>query len=422
MKVDVAKAARERLSSALDLVDSLQAGTFPHPDSRKALLGIEDILKSHLAPLDRLDGESEESVVFELCENVSLTLHEYLPFLGFLYRSRKPYNAFEFYGPLLRIAQDIIGPDTKLILSSEWHYSPFTYVPLTDLPNFVWVGLPASESSNALLTPLAGHEFGHSVWAVRNLSKLFRPTITESFFDYLMEDEHWKIFVQSYPEADTSQDPAELLSDASFGQRTWEAQRWAINQCEEVFCDLIGLRVFGESYLHAFAYVLAPGNHRRGSYFYPSLEDRVSHLVDAAERFSISVPSGFRDAFVPRDPADSTEILLAAADQAVRSSLEDIIEEVDRLGKESSVPQVTQEEVDASLSAFKLLVPDNDASSLPQLINAGWRVENDEDMWSDYTSIKDRKQVLNQLLLKSAQVLEFNLRVEEGNQGHDSPG
>ena len=39
------------------------------------------------------------------------------------------------------------------------------------MPGFVLIGLPAQESSNPLLMPLAGHEMGHIVWDAENYSK-----------------------------------------------------------------------------------------------------------------------------------------------------------------------------------------------------------------------------------------------------------
>ena len=65
---------------------------------------------------------------------------------------------------------DPANRETRLILSSEWDYSPFMYDQITDLPSFVFIGLPACESANPLLLPLAGHELGHSVW-VKNDSR-----------------------------------------------------------------------------------------------------------------------------------------------------------------------------------------------------------------------------------------------------------
>ena len=77
------------------------------------------------------------------------------------------------YAPVLRLARRLLGPDTKLLLSSEWDYSPFVYLPTRDLPEFVLIGVPAYESSNPLLISLAGHELGHNVWNQQDLGKKY---------------------------------------------------------------------------------------------------------------------------------------------------------------------------------------------------------------------------------------------------------
>jgi hypothetical protein len=33
-----------------------------------------------------------------------------------------------------------------------------------DLPDLMFIGLPACEADNALIVPLTGHELGHSLW------------------------------------------------------------------------------------------------------------------------------------------------------------------------------------------------------------------------------------------------------------------
>ena len=97
---------------------------------------------------------------------MSTSLHDlaqYTPILGFILRSTNIRNAFEARGPLVRLAQKLLSKNTKLIVSSEWQYSPFVHPPIQDLKNFVLIGLPAPESSNPLIIPLAGHELGHAV-------------------------------------------------------------------------------------------------------------------------------------------------------------------------------------------------------------------------------------------------------------------
>jgi hypothetical protein len=69
------------------------------------------------------------------------------------------------YVPFLDICKSLVGDKARLILSSEWEYVPYTYPQnLNELPEFIVIGLPASESDNILVFPAAGHELGHSLW------------------------------------------------------------------------------------------------------------------------------------------------------------------------------------------------------------------------------------------------------------------
>ena len=70
----------------------------------------------------------------------------HLPLLGFIRRSSNVRNAFEFYGPIVLLARQLLGRETRFIHSSEWDYSPFTYPKLYEnLKDFVLIGLPTSE-------------------------------------------------------------------------------------------------------------------------------------------------------------------------------------------------------------------------------------------------------------------------------------
>jgi hypothetical protein len=123
-----------------------------------------------------LDVKSHPTVVLQQCGLSLNALFVAMPLAGFLVRSTNVRNAFELYRPLLRLARDLLEPTvtpdqrrTRLVLSSEWEYSPLSYSELPDLPGVVLIGLPAPESSNPLLVPLAGHELGHSPrWTLQN--------------------------------------------------------------------------------------------------------------------------------------------------------------------------------------------------------------------------------------------------------------
>jgi len=177
-----------RLDGVLEEIGRLKESEFPYVHSRDALARIEQLFLSHKATLGGLPPDKNPAIVQRFCSSALTDLFKYLAFLGFILRSTNVRNAFEVYGPLLRLSQLILGPDTKLILSSEWEdYSPFTYRPIAELPNFVLIGFPAPESSNPLLIPLAGHELGHTIWNVRDLSSKYKKRIEEKIIAEIRE-------------------------------------------------------------------------------------------------------------------------------------------------------------------------------------------------------------------------------------------
>jgi hypothetical protein len=55
-----------------------------------------------------------------------------------------------------------------------------------------------------------------------------------------------------------------------------------LGQMEETFCDAIGLKIFGDSFVQSFHYLLAPGFGVDRSLSYPPLPTRAKFMVDHA--------------------------------------------------------------------------------------------------------------------------------------------
>src|ERR1700730_18347132 len=158
-------ATRSKVEHALQRVRGLRSLEPAQGDVENALKQISDALISHRDNLNALAASPvDPAVLAQHCRVTLGELYMFLSSLGFLHRAQHPCNPFEAYDPLRRLAQAVIGADTRIVISSEWDFSPLTYVSLHGLPDFVFIGLPASESEKALLLPLAGHEFGHSLW------------------------------------------------------------------------------------------------------------------------------------------------------------------------------------------------------------------------------------------------------------------
>src|SRR3989442_6962025 len=154
--VSLLDATRSKVEHAMQRVRGLRSLEPAQGDVDKALTQIYQALVRHRENLNALAASPPDPTV--LAQHCRVTLGElymFLSSLGFLHRAQHPCNPFEAYDPLRRLAQAVIGVDTRIVISSEWDFSPHTYVFLHGLPDFVFIGLPASEAENALLLPLA---------------------------------------------------------------------------------------------------------------------------------------------------------------------------------------------------------------------------------------------------------------------------
>ncbi len=239
--------AVDRLRAFVAEVRRVEESEFPYSDSQVALKIIGKLFDGKLARLQAFDDRSEPAIVRQECKLSLGALFQYVPLLGFILRSTNVRNAFEFCAPLKRLARQVLDHNvdeakrtTRLLLSSEWDYSPFVYRDIPDLPGLVLIGLPAPESSNPFLIPLAGHELGHSIWSRRKLGASFKPTVRRHVLTIIRD--RWKDFEQVYQKRPLKQ---EDLTNDMFCVQFWEqAVLWCLRQAEESFCDFIGIRLF----------------------------------------------------------------------------------------------------------------------------------------------------------------------------------
>jgi hypothetical protein len=188
-------------------------------------------------------------------------------------------------------------------LSCEWDYIPFAYPQsLEDLRSFVLIGLPASEAATALLVPLAGHELGHAVWKNRGIGGSAHATLQfrcEQLFNDNMSD-----FRRHYPEYD----PNDMVNKELLPEAVSKTVECAVFQAEEIFCDMFAYAVFGESYVYAFSYILAPKSSRPPTSMYPSYKTRISILRTIAANEGVVLPGtealDFVDETVRHNPRD----------------------------------------------------------------------------------------------------------------------
>jgi hypothetical protein len=154
--MDATSAATQKVQAVLAAVRNLAAGDFPHSDTKDVLAAIEALFSQHEQTLAGLSNAPMAAPIY--CQTVLQSLADYLPILGFIHRSKHASNAFEIYGPLQRLARQLLSDDTKVVVSSEWDFSPFTMIGIEELPSVVLVGLP--ELRRVPWTPSLGVLYG----------------------------------------------------------------------------------------------------------------------------------------------------------------------------------------------------------------------------------------------------------------------
>lgn len=398
---------KEQLEGFRRAISRVGESAFPYPYE-----GPEAAVRELSLVVDRLESTIERAMhplrhagtARQACEAAHHALRTYLPLLGFLLRSTNTRNAFEVCGPLQRLISQFLS-GRKLVLSSEWQFAPFTE-DYQGFGNFVFIGFPASEANNPLLFPLAAHEFGHPVW--RGRAARFRREI-----------ETW---LQANPRGPSE---STTIPDAD----RWVAE-WAARKLEEAFCDCLAVRVFGESFLHAAAYMLAsrPSQKSDGEGRYLGMKERVGLFVRAATKYEIPTPSDYAVQF-ESDPygdlfAPPTDYDMERAERCALAFADDMISEAKAV-TESATPAYElplETQVNDISRAFELRVPPSDPASLAAILNAAWRRYLDiHPRWDtgeppnavEFAARRRSTRELHELVLKTIEVFEYRQLLRE---------
>jgi len=410
MPADALRYARARVRALQSLVSSLRTSEFPQPNYKEGFDLIAEMFRSRDDLLATFTDQTDPAIVHTACQDLLNIIFDLLPILGFFLRSTNVRNAFELHGPLARLACKLVA-NTKLVLSSEWNFSPFTFHHMSSLPNYVLIGLPASESANSLALPLAGHELGHAVWADRHLDGSFKAQITPQLL--LEIKARWNEYSKLFSAVKDQNDLTSL-----WGQRTWSpAHVWCENQIKETFCDQLGVRLFGTSYLHAFAYLLAPGLPKRNP-AYPSNVRRAENMLIACKRWDLSEPQEYLANFRDGDlhVSDESRYLCGIADATSEALQNNVLNECDSIATQCGLPGNDPDETARIVSSFGLLVPGSSVKSLASITNAGWQAFHDPKPWSNWKHLEDRyEDVLNELMLKTIEIFEIEALWKEKN-------
>ena len=362
--------------------------------------------------------------MLEHCRRVNVDLVRFKVFLGLLLRSSNIRNAFELFFPIKILSLELLEPPTAVVLSSEWNFSPFTYpVALPELPEFIFIGIPASESQNPLILPLAGHELGHVVWrrrgAGKELDQVIRAEVIRLYRD------NWSRFTPTLnqPLAGADKLETDLFLRGIWGQSYKLAQR----QLEEVFCDYLGVYVFGQSFLHSFRYLVAPSLGYRRNLIYPKLRERAQYMAEYGKKLGLPEITGYSAAFSEQDNslAPNEAFILEVADETTKNLHDKLSTLVEKHRREAQCFKVGLNDESAARQCLLNLVPAASAKSMAAVVNAAWDIRLNLDKWEILTDEADeakrrneKLRILRDLVLKSFEVYEFRERIQKQQTAH----
>lgn len=403
-----------KVNKLIDQCRILAVEEFPYSDSQAALGALRaqsERLRHQASDFSSWSDGMQKH--FSLQVNYKLESISWI--LGIIARSNSMRNSFELYSNFKDICKKLIDQDVHLILSSEWNYTPFTYpMNLQELPEFIIIGLPAPESNNVLVFPVAGHEVGHSIWLKGELTEKYSPYVYQevSNFSQRSSSSILSIFPKS---GDKNQD--DLFSKQMTEQFISDATSSCLRQLEEVFCDFVGLRIFGEGYLQAFRYLIAPGGGGR-SLEYPPIKERARLLDRYGDHLGFKVP-GYVDEFMDGHDSRSNpyEVLVLRAADAVRDKfVDEMYSCAERRVGEAGIATPLEEEAKLSLQYFSEGMPTDKVEATGSLITAAWRLYLDESRRHLLKGNQSAIGYVSDLVLKSVESSEFKMEMKRAKR------
>lgn len=393
--LDYRKFTIARITAFIEQIELLNEVDFPYNDSSEAL----NVILKHIGKQKENIQNSvlESDALPSKCDRATSQLFTYQRFLGYISRSADPINSFEIYFSLRRLTETIFGKGTKLIISPEWeHYSPVNFTITQEMENFVFIGLPVSETENSLIIPLFGHELGHSIW---NYYQINHQSFEEKYRSKL-RSLLWESLKEKLEFNEIS-----IITDIS------------LTKCAEYFCDFIGLGLFGESYFHAFAYLIAPQVSKELIHSHPNSTNRAIALSNAAKEYGYKIPDNFKDLFKTQLGSIQTHYeRLKKSEEVSFKMIDFLINDVKKLLSDKNVLYKKSDEQGEIIAELISMVPTRIANSLADVTNAAWEVYFTNEKWNDLKLSEDDKiKFLNELTIKSFEILEINQRIRDNN-------
>ena len=450
-----------RVEAALRQLEVMQDRSLQFPDGQEALKRIRSEWVSNVETLKRAPTNSRR-ISAAHCFKALGDLRYFMPFAGMISRSTAVRNPFELYGPLRLMANTLLErpgagvtrTPIRLILSSNWDYTPQTTRQLKRLSDFVFIILPGCEASNPLLIPLAGHELGHAVWEREKISVKLEKAYALKVTKFLLDNRAAFPEVKLDGKLDAEKIRERLETEKPKNSTYTEACELVRRQLEEFFCDFVGLYLFGESFLHAFAYFLSPDFPAPRSPKYPTVRIRLEQLSKARTRFArewgkdiYPKPPDVRELFEERavdfeEPrtrqqnVQQRRLLEKGIDDIAAAMTNRLLDVIVDLGKRKNWTQLrnfdeaTRKKI--LNQRFRWAVPAEAAGSMANILNAAWDVERDRHFWDNHPSLagdldklekedhakareirERRREALYDLALKNLEVLEYEYIISQ---------
>jgi hypothetical protein len=410
----IARHTREKLRAVIAQLDQLLLSDMPHKSTEDGLSLLSEFFRKSDKLVERAEASGVPALLSSACVTANERIVNYLPVMGFLLRSTNVRNNFECFDVLAELATAIIGPQSKVVISSEWDFSPLTYpLSVSVLPNFLLIGMPAPESDNALILPLAGHELGHSAWVNENFENKYAATVQTRAKDFIKTNV--VAFKLAYPEHNTLNiTEEELLGNIFLAHIITDIKALALSHIEEIFCDGVGLTLFGKSFAYAFHYLLAPGVGGMRSPNYPQLSTRARFMTTYGnvDFIAIGLADFERDFLINTAQLQAkSEFILRAADYITNDLASTMYTEaVDLIGRKARTMLPDPSSEAEILKMFHAGIPAKSPGSLANIINAGWEFVLTEKS-SRSTQHRPVFEWISELMFKTIEVFEYERRV-----------
>lgn len=399
------KHASERVDNFIQEIMYLRRQNFPLESSTSALDRLLTYYEKCKNDLEAWNSATDQSKINSLIQAVLGPLSSDHTILGFINRSANARNPFELKGPFESLARKFLDPNFKVLLSSEWNYSPHVLdldaSSTHALREYLLFGFPVSDANNPFIAPIFGHEIGHPLWRIRDMFGFFSP---------------WAVMETNKALPELEEKLSTALSSKSHPTPTIDPNQLAIiviSKVAELFCDAIGQAIFGPSFLAAVGSFSASFVSNLRSRSHPPDATRIKFLKRLSGEFHQEIIIDWERHFPEPRPAVSYEDHVLEISDGIAEKSEDLI--IERV-KEIVVKPFDQRPpggdkwpdihaINNVIEEFKAFAPPGEAVSLPVILNAGWRFRQAGYPGWDQ-SIPDGKKLigLQELILKSCEI------------------